>query len=81
MAGVAAKIFVFVFFLLDSFKTILEDHLLLSQREREEKENEKKKKKGGGSLIPTLLVSRNIMQVPSNNTSSNTSSNLRSFWQ
>ncbi len=71
----------FYLFLLDSFKTVLEDHLLLFQHEREEKKNEKKKKKGGGGLILTLLVSRNIMQAPSNNTGSNTNSNLRSLRQ
>jgi hypothetical protein len=69
------------FFTLSSFKTFLEDHLFLFLREREkEKESKKEKKKGGGGLKPVLLVSKNITtQAPSNNTSSNTSSNLHSL--
>jgi hypothetical protein len=52
--------FCFCFFSLNSFKTILEDRLLLSLCEGE-KESEKKKKNEGRGLKPTLLVSRNIV--------------------
>jgi hypothetical protein len=74
----------FCFFLLDSFKTFLEDSLILSLRERKKKkESEKDKKKGEGGLKPALLVGRNITtQAPSNNTNNtnnNISSNLRPF--
>jgi hypothetical protein len=33
--------------LLDSFRTVLENHLLLSQREREKKKRTKKRKRRG----------------------------------
>jgi hypothetical protein len=50
------------------------------KRERKIKKTRKKKIGGEGGLKPTLLVGRNIkMQAPSNNTSSNISSNLHSL--
>jgi len=42
---------IFVFFLLASFKTFLEDHLLLSLREREKERKKAKKRKRRGEEV------------------------------
>jgi len=72
--------FLVLFFLLNSLKTFyhMRAHFCAWKREK----MKKKKRARGGGLKPALLVNRNVTtQVPSNNTSSNTRSNLHSLWQ
>jgi hypothetical protein len=71
MAGVAKKKIKIFFYSRTSRPSLKTSSSYLYVKERK-----RMRKKKGGGLKPTLLVSRNITQAPSNNTSSNISSNL-----